>query len=114
MSVESDLEQVKAAQRKLHETIQEAKLVQAELDETVRVVKETVNNLIETAVADGLETYSAAIERAIENATNRVNERFDKIAEILMGEERRQKRQGLPSIQQLADQLAEKGKHIDG
>lgn len=113
-TTEEEIVRLKAAQRELHETIQEAKLVQHELDESISAFKGAAANLIETAVSDGLRTYAASLDRAIADATNRVYARFDKISDLLLGEERSQKRKGLPSIEELAQAYAEKQKKEQG
>lgn len=110
MSVEEDIAALKQATREAHEAIQESKDVKKELEATWARISEEIENHIESEVAIGLTKYSGSILTAIEDATQRVYERFDLIADILVGEDKQSRRKGLPSITELVEQRVERGR----
>jgi hypothetical protein len=105
VSTEEDLSAIKQATRELHEAIQEARQVQRELDACRQSIGDDVRALVdqqlEVHVAAGLSSYDEAIRTAIERATAAVFKRFDRIADIILGESKRQRREGSASIEEL-------------
>lgn len=101
-----DVRALKEATREGHELL-------AELRSTYRAVRDAhdalpkeVDKLLSAQVAAGLATYSAAINRAIQQATASVHNRFDKLVNVLLAADRRGKRdQGL-SLEELVDAVA--------
>jgi hypothetical protein len=108
VSTEEDLAAIKAATRELHEAIQEARAARRELQTTWMAIDVTIAGTVETMiekhVAKGLADYEDALKTAIENATEAVYKRFDKITDILLGEDKKQARRGDPTIEELARQ----------
>jgi len=85
--------QAHAAVKDLHRETREAKALIASL-----VTKE-VSARIDNAVADQLDDLGKQIETFLEAADRKVHARFDKIGDILLGEERGDAK---PSIEELA------------
>lgn len=103
---EEDADALRVLVREAHEalkdikaTIREAKEAREELSSMTAVA---VSESIDLAVSEGLETYAASIEKAIEDATNAVYNRFDVIAATLLGETEQDKRKGEPTMGDLA------------
>jgi hypothetical protein len=108
VTIDDDIRRCKEAERALHERIQEARDVQRELDETVQAIHSAVGTLLEAAVEKQMTVFNDSVLKAIEHATERVYARFDRITQVLMGEENWQRRQGLPSISELVEQVEAK------
>lgn len=106
----TDLETLKAATREAHEAtkdlrkaIKEARAVVTEVNQAAAV---QVDGRIAVALSAGLETLQESIGTAIDDATGRVNARFDQVADILLGETKKDKRRGNASLPQVAEQIA--------
>ena len=107
MSTEDDLLALKEATREAHEALQdlravvkEAKAIKGTLrDEAI----EALANGVRDIVAAGLGSYAKMITGAIDDAVDRVNKRFDTLADVLMGEDKRTRRRGEPSLLELAE-----------
>jgi CHAD domain-containing protein len=66
-------------------------------------VRSAVDDRLDAEVAAGLERYSQAISEAIESATAAVDRRFATLADIMLGEDAKSRRQGRPSLRELLD-----------
>jgi hypothetical protein len=98
--LEVDLARIKEATREMHEAIQDAKAVQRELDVTLAHWRDSVEEMVEEAAKVEIEKLGIATKEAIDEATEKVFNRFDTIMAELLGETRRAKRkhgQSLPS-----------------
>ncbi len=65
-----------------------ARIVQTLLDRIGERAEEQVTAAIGKEIKTGLASYEGCIRQAIDVATERVNQRFDTLAAIMMGEER--------------------------
>lgn len=70
-------------------------------------VQEEMNHEIETTLETGLNSYHSAIMDAIDKATTATYARFDKITDLLMGEDRRSKAKGAPTLMEVAELVKE-------
>ena len=92
-----DVDNLIVRTREAHETLQELKRVQKEVEASIKVAEAVkvqmmaataavVNDAIEESISIGLESYMGAIQKAIDDATDAVYERFDLITEAILGE----------------------------
>lgn len=97
-----DTDALRLVVREAHEVIKDLRTVIREATEVRKGITDdiaaAVTGGIDDAVKIGLEGYSAAISVAIEDATEAVYQRFDTIAETLLGITERDKREGNVSI----------------
>lgn len=68
-----------------------------------------VKGQLETAVADGLASYADTIRKAQDEAVAKVNDEFDKLADLLMGRDAKSRRKGQPDIPTLVERMVEGG-----
>jgi putative cell wall-binding protein len=98
MAEKTEAEELRAATREAHEVLKDLRQVVRE----AKVVRNSLHASAEKALEDGinatveasLEKYRDTIEKAIEEATKAVFDRFDTLADHLMGETKKAKRQG--------------------
>lgn len=83
-------------------TIREGKALLADIK---KVVDDRCEEVVADAVADSIAKLGVATEAAIENAQNGINERFDTLHRILMGEDKKSKKSGRESIPTLIAKL---------
>ena len=95
------IHEARVVTKDLRSAIAEARTVQRELQGQVA---EIVDKEISTEVAKGLDEYKESLTKAIEKAEASVQKRFDDLADILLGEDAKTKRQGKASIPELARQ----------
>lgn len=88
-SVDEDIERLQQATRAAHEAVQELKDLRRELKQLRDSIPSTVQDLLAEAVSQGLSDYDKSLRDAIEQGTQAVFRRFDTIADILLGEDRR-------------------------
>jgi DNA anti-recombination protein RmuC len=74
--------------RQAHEAIKDLKQLHREVQETIKSWKDTAEAIFNVQVRTEGEKLAQAVKIAIEDATNRVYKRFDKIAAILMGQDK--------------------------
>jgi hypothetical protein len=98
----SEVKELREATRHAHEAIKDLRGVIREANETVaevqKIMHDSVNDRLDAEVARGLEEYKTALSAAIEDATDRVFKRFDYLAELLMGEDKKSRRKRQKSI----------------
>lgn len=106
-----DEENLREATRHAHEAIKDlrdatrdAKAVVKEIQEAAAV---NVDGRVHQAIIASLGELESATKEAIDRATASVYERFDRIADILMGETKQDRRVGRPSLPKLAEVMAE-------
>jgi hypothetical protein len=87
VEVADDLAAVKAAVRELHGLLQEAKEVKRQLHDEIEAGVVAVRELVDMAVAVQLERMGDSIAEAVNEATARVNKRFDTLSDVLLGED---------------------------
>ena len=118
MSTEDEILALKEATRQAHEVlkdlrheIKEARRVQATLKaDAQKAVAEGVADIVKA----GLDTYMQIIMAAIEDATERVNARFDKLTEAFMGEDKANRRKGHASLPEIVEGLvAERATRVE-
>lgn len=98
--------ELKAVIRMAHEAIKDLKACLKEArevrDELKTAAAERVEGRLNDAVEAGLVELDKSIETAIEDSTQKVYARFDTIADILLGEDRKSTRLGKPNLTNLA------------
>lgn len=111
-TTEEEIADLRAATREAHEAIKglkewikEARKVIPEIETTAR---KHVDEHLAPVVKSETEKLTAAIDRAIIEADERVNRRFDQLTDILLGEDKRAKRTGKRSIPDLAKETVER------
>jgi molybdopterin converting factor small subunit len=87
VEVADDLAAVKAAVRELHELLQEAKEVKRQLHDEIEAGVVAVRELVDLAVEAQLARMAEATSEAVNEATARVNKRFDTLSDVLLGED---------------------------
>lgn len=93
------LRDVHSVMKELKRTINEAKQERLRIEETVQTI---TRQQIEDAVARGLAEYEEALSDSIKRADERVMNRFDKLADILLGEDKKSQSKGEPTLMELA------------
>lgn len=103
--LDTKLTAIKTATREANEAIQgvrevmrEAKQYRKELE---AAAQEAIDTRIAEAVATGLETFHEALTAAIDGGTERTYRRFDELTELLLGEDKKNRRQGHSSLAEL-------------
>lgn len=75
--------------RQMHESLKDGhrllKAMETIKDELMTVAEEVFSERMGEQVAKGLDEYKSSLDRQIELATQKVYERFDTIADILLG-----------------------------
>jgi biopolymer transport protein ExbB/TolQ len=87
--------------RDLKAATKEARDVLAAIDQHIY---DRVDETIDREVKEGLDRYQEALTEAIERADAAVNKRFDTLASILLGEDPKSRREGKPTLVELAEQ----------
>lgn len=72
-----------------------------------------IHRTIKTALDDGLAQYKLALSEAVRTSTKRINRRFDSLLDVMLGEDKNSRMQGLPSLVDLA-RLAKAADERDG
>lgn len=103
--VSEEVHAVKEVIRELHELIQEAKDVQKSLVSTIEDFKGSIDSKIEKEVKEGLTSLANSIDNAISESTDAVYKRFDTVTEILVGESKKNRKKGQPSLIDLAKKV---------
>jgi hypothetical protein len=105
-----DAEELRAATREAHEAIKDLTRITREAKAAVELLRAEPDRILSehvvTTVREGLNQYQATLDKAINEATEKVYERFDKVTDILLGENRKAKLRGDPSITELAERMA--------
>jgi LPS O-antigen subunit length determinant protein (WzzB/FepE family) len=89
-----------AALKDLKGAIKEGRELVAAIDKMAQIA---VEDRLKPVVEKGLEDFGKNLRQAIDVATDSVYERFDKIADLLTGEDKTSKRRGQPSIPELVE-----------
>lgn len=91
MDDEQLLQELKQAIREARECLKDFKHLQKEYAQLTNNWTDQVNRQIAADVQSGLEAYKSALDNAITVATDKVFARFDKLASIMMGEDKKHK-----------------------
>lgn len=105
--IDEDADALRLLVREAHEATQDLKATireaQTTREQLMTMAAVAITESVDVAVSEGLAAYSAAIAKAIEEATDAVYKRFDVIADTLLGETESQKRRGMvPMVDQAA------------
>lgn len=110
-SIEEEVVDLRQATREAHEAMQgmrdlirEVKAVTAEAR---TVADEVFSERMSAQVEAGLASYRESINTAIENATQAVYARFDTITDLMLGESKGQRREGLTPLSEYATQIGQ-------
>jgi len=109
--LQRDLATARQTIRELHEATKDARQARRELEAFVQTLRIELADDVERYVAEGLAHYSEAIKEAIDLATKAVYRRFDKIAGLLLGEDRKHRAAGRASLAEYAAAIAELDEH---
>jgi len=96
-----ELAQLRAATRQLHEVIQEAKQVRKDIQDRVDSIGPALDRVISECVAESLNKYADTVLAAIEDATAMVYRRFETLADALLGEDRKSRKDGDATLQEV-------------
>jgi heme oxygenase len=109
MEPRDEVAELRAATREAHEvlkdlrrTVKEAMQFRAAMEHAAQV---SVDEQVKAVVEKGLDDYGRALKLAIDDATRLVYKRFDRLADILLGEDKATKRRGKPSLPELSREL---------
>ena len=109
----SEVEDLRAATREAHEAIKDLRAVIKEAFDVLAQVKIAAHRALDEemgeAIRKGLEEHEAAYISAVADAERSIYERFARIGDILMGDDRRSKVAG-SAIQDLAQQWVAEGR----
>lgn len=109
-AIAEETEDLRSATRAAHEAIKDMRGLIREmtvLRDEVKATSETVfTERMSEQVATGLAAYNDAIAKAIEEATEAVDRRFDTIASVLLGEDGEARRKGKPTLAEMATALS--------
>ena len=109
MTTEEEIAALKQATREAHEARSDLQLVIKEAKKYFEEeLKDKAETIIKMHVTLGLQEYSRDIKTAIDKATQAVYNRFDKIVDTMLGEDKASKRQGRPSIPELMKKVRDK------
>lgn len=107
MTALDDVAALREATREAHEALKDLRLATRVARDVIAEVKavagEQVDERIREALAKGLEELSTSVKAACDESTDRVFARFDTITATLLGEDKRTRRQGKPSIAEMID-----------
>lgn len=97
------IRQAHEASQDLRQAVRDARELR---DELPGRVKDVVAHTIGNEVNEGLQTYRDALAEAIASSTEKVYERFDKMAAILLGEDPKSLRAGNRSLPEMLANIA--------
>lgn len=100
-----EVAELREATREAHEAMSDMKRLMKEVREVIGELRAAahveVDEMITEEVRKGLDAYKAVLDKAIETATESVYARFDKIGDLILGEDSLTKKKGLPSIEDM-------------
>ena len=97
------IRQAHEATRDLRAVLREAKAVR---DSLPAAAEKAVTEKFQAEVQSGLASFQDALDKAIEDGTQAVFRRFDRIEKLLLGEDDKSVRAGKPSIPQMLETIA--------
>lgn len=113
MTTDEEIAALRAATREAHEAIKDLRTAireaaderQALTDLFPRLTEERIGEAVET----GLAKFGVELQSAIDIATKKVFDRFDRISDIIMGETRANKRKREPTMVEQLEEARERG-----
>jgi hypothetical protein len=103
MTTQDEVQLLKLATREAHAAIKDLKAVLKEARGVIEEVQQCANvevaEILGDAVKAGIGAMNESVRLHIEDATNRVYARFDKLADTILGDGTK----GKPSLQELAE-----------
>lgn len=90
--------------------IKEMRKVEKSIDVKMASFPQIIDAKINADIEEGLKNYNEALQRAIADAEKVVNQRFDRLATILLGEDAKSRRLGQKSLEQYANEIAQAAK----
>ena len=97
------IRQAHEATSDLRAVLREARAVR---DSLPAAAGKAVSEQLGAEVKAGLDSFQKALDRAIDSGTDAVFKRFDRIEQLLLGEDRASVRAGKPSIPQMIESIA--------
>lgn len=94
------------ATRAAHEAIKDLRTERRLLAEERAAITKTVTDLMEEAVEAEVGKLAAATQDAMTEAVARVDAKIDEYVAVALGQDKRTRRKGLPSIPEMAEQVA--------
>lgn len=96
--IEDKIKELRSVTREANESIQALRSARQDFVKVIEAAQEMIDlgarDIVSKAVADSIEGLNASTSRAIERAEESVNERFDVMTGILLGEDVKGKRRG--------------------
>jgi len=109
--LQQEIADLRDATREAHEAIKDLRQIMREAREiradVVLLATTSAEEVVDPVIVAALERYQATIATAIESATTAVYARFDIIADLLLGETKKQRRRYGESLPETAAKIAE-------
>lgn len=97
-TTEEETEQLRIVVREAHEAIKDMTGLLRQMEQAKQDLEVVSRRVFEDQMAEqvsaGLQEYKTSLDKHIELATQKVYERFDRLADILLGEDRKSKKTG--------------------
>jgi septal ring factor EnvC (AmiA/AmiB activator) len=104
-SVPDEMAALRRVIREAHEALTDLRAERRELEASLKAIKREIiegrDELIANYVKAGLDRYEENLRRAIDDSTAAVQKRFDTLADILMGVDRKQRDRGATSLEEM-------------
>ena len=100
--------------RELHGVLKDIKQARRDVEQTWKMIHDDVDRKIENEIKAGLQEFDRALKDAIDVGTQKTYERFDKITDILLGEDSKSKKRRKETIAELAERAAERRRQREG
>lgn len=98
--------------REANGTLKDIRAERAATEKLIRDFRENtdarLNEILQAVVTVGLQEFGESIDKAIEKATEKVDQRFNTIADLLLGESPEDRAAGKPSLETLARRVKAK------
>ncbi len=106
MQSDEEIQALRDATREAHEVLKDLRHATRDAKAVFQIIEgaaqTAVDERVKPVVQSGLEAFAEELRKAVDDATERVFKRFDTIADYLLGEDKRSKRRGKPSIEDVA------------
>lgn len=96
--LDAKMDELRELIRQANEVLKDLKSAKKEAMEVIESFRKDIEFQIAQVVRNGLDDLGKSMSRAIEDGEARVNRRFDKLGNILMGEEGKGKREPLADV----------------
>lgn len=98
----TEAEQLRELIHEAHEAIKDLTHIRREIERLVSATMETIQVRMEHAAEVQIAALMAATEEAITKTDERIHKRFDQVADLLLGEDKKSKKAGKPSLEEVA------------